>query len=241
MEKRINTFIDIHSHILPGVDDGARNVADSLAMLNKASMEGISHVVLTPHYMHNGRYNLCKEELLEQYKKFKNIVKQEKIDIELLLGNELYICNELDDLILNKQVCSYNNSDYVLIEFPFHEYDDKFDNILRNIAINGFKIVIAHPERYRYVQKNVEFCRRWIKYGCLLQGNQTSLFDQNEKIMMKLLEKKYLTFIASDAHNRMRPCSLLYAYEKVSDKFGLDYANKLFYENQILLLTNKGI
>lgn len=225
-------FIDIHSHLLPGADDGAQTLDESLYLLKQAINDGVEYIVLTPHYIKNGEFRLKKEEILSRYQAFKEKVIANGLDIKLLLGNELYIHPDLDEMLLNKEVCSMNNTSYVLVEFPFDKYKDEYDEYLYNIALNGNKIIIAHPERYGYVQNNVDFCNRWLKEGYYLQANQNSLFNQCEKTVMKLLDNNWVSFVASDAHNKKRPCMLSKAYEKVFSKYGEDKANKLFCENQ---------
>lgn len=234
-------FIDIHSHLLPGVDDGAQTLEDALYLLQQAINDGVEYIVLTPHYIKNGEFRMKRDDIVKKYHEFKEIVLAKGLNIKLLLGNELYIHPDLDEMLLNKEICSLNNTSYVLIEFPFDKYKDEYDEYLYNIALNGNKIIIAHPERYGYVQNNVDFCKRWLKEGYYLQLNQNSLFNYCEKVAMKLLEKNWVSFIASDAHNQNRPCILSKAYEKVFNKFGEDQANTLFMENQYLLLTNKKI
>lgn len=234
-------FIDIHSHLLPGVDDGAKTIDESLYLLQQAINDGIEYIVLTPHYIKNGEFRLKREDIIARYQEFKHIVLTEGLDIKLLLGNELYIHSDLDEMIMKKEVCTLNNTSYVLVEFPFDKYKDEYDEYLYNIALNGNKIIIAHPERYGYVQANVDFCKRWLKEGYYLQSNQNSLFNYCEKTTIKLLENNWISFIASDAHNKNRPCILSKAYDKVKNKFGDKKANGLFVENQYSLLTNSKI
>ena len=231
-------FIDIHSHLLPGVDDGAQTIDDSLYLIKKAIEDGIEYIVLTPHYIKNGEFRLKKDEILKRYQDFKQVVMDKGLEIKLLLGNELYIHQDLDEMLLNKEVCSLNNTSYVLIEFPFDKYRSEYDEYLYNIALNGNKIIIAHPERYRYVQNDINFCQRWLKEGYLLQSNQNSLFNYCEKTTIKLLENDWISFIAIDAHSIHRPCVLSDAYNKVVNKFGKEQADKIFYENQYSLLTD---
>ncbi|MDY5252547.1 MAG: CpsB/CapC family capsule biosynthesis tyrosine phosphatase [Erysipelotrichaceae bacterium] len=232
-------FIDIHSHLLPGVDDGAKTIDEALYLLKQAEEDGIEYVVLTPHYIKNGEFRLKKEEIVQRYQEFKDAVVANGIDIKLLLGNELYIHKDLDDLLINNEICSLNNTSYVLIEFPFDKYKEEYDEYLYNIALSGYRIVIAHPERYGYVQNNIDFCKRWIKEGYYLQVNQNSLFNQCEKTVMKLIGNKWVSFVASDAHNEYRPCNLSKAFAKIMSNFGEEVANDLFCENQYKLLLNE--
>lgn len=234
-------FIDIHSHLLPGVDDGAQTIDESLLLLQQAINDGVEYIVLTPHYIKNGEFRLKREDIIARYQEFKQIVLSKGLDIKLLLGNELYIHQDLDEMIMKREVCSLNNTSYVLVEFPFDKYKDEYDEYLYNIALNGNKIIIAHPERYGYVQANVDFCKRWLKEGYYLQSNQNSLFNYCEKTTLKLLEKNWISFVASDAHNKNRPCILSKAYEKVSKLKGIEFADSLFYENALKMLQNKSL
>lgn len=241
MSKNQFGFIDIHSHILPGIDDGSLNYYESLKLISSAIKDGIRYIVLTPHYMHHGRYRVAKEDLLAHYHHFKETIMSAGLDITLFLGNELYIHDELDEIILNDYVCTMNNTSYVLIEFPFGTYNDKYDRILRSISLNGYRIIIAHPERYAYVRKDIDFCQRWLKKGYYLQINQDSLFNNLEKTAMKLIDKGYVSFVASDAHNENRPCALSKAYDKICEKFSNKVANELFCENAIKILKDEYI
>ena len=234
-------MIDIHSHLLPGVDDGCQSLEESLSLLKGAIQEGIEYVVITPHFMKNGAFKLSRDEIVKRFIEFKKIVKDKGLDIELLLGNELYIHSSLDKLLLDKQVCSLNNTRYVLVEFPFEKYLDEYDEALYNIACSGYKVIIAHPERYAYVKDDINFVNRWIKEGYLLQCNQNSLFNANQKTVFRLIEKNYVSFIASDAHNEYRPCSLLKAYQKVKKQFGEITADKLFEDNALNMLQNREV
>lgn len=234
-------FIDIHSHLLPGVDDGAQSIDESLRLIEQAVDDGIEYIVLTPHFIKNGEFKLEKKELLKRYINFKSVINDKKLNINLFLGNELYIHDELDDLLIKDSICSINATSYILIEFPFTDYKNEYDETLYNISLSGYKIIIAHPERYQYVRDNIDFCKRWIKEGYLLQCNQNSLFNGNEKLVVNMIKKGYVSFIASDAHNEYRPCLLSKAYEKIKNKFSIEIAADLFFNNQLKILKNESI
>ncbi len=232
-------MIDIHNHLIPNIDDGSDSLELSRTMLEEAIEEGITHVCITPHFMKHGPYNVEREKLIEMFYEFKEEVKD--LNISLYLGNELYIDRDLDELLIKKKICSLNNTRYVLIEFPFHDYKNDFDEYLYNISLN-YKIIIAHPERYSYVQKDQEFVNRWLKQGYYLQANATSLWDREEKkAMFFMIEKGQLSFIASDAHNKHRPLSLIDAYDLISRKFDEQTARGLMYQNPALMLQDKKI
>lgn len=232
-------MIDIHNHLIPNIDDGSDSLELSRSLLKDAIEEGITHVCITPHFMKHGPYKVERDELIKLFYQFKESIKDLKVN--LYLGNELYIDKELDELLLQKRICSLNNTKYVLVEFPFHDYKNDFDEYLYDISLS-YKIVIAHPERYSYVQKDPEFVKRWLKNGYYLQANATSLWDREEKkALFSMIEKGQLSFIASDAHNKHRPLSLIDAYDLISKKFDESTAKTLMHENPALLLQDKNI
>lgn len=222
-------MIDIHCHVLPNVDDGSDSLKLSRKLLSDAKNEGIEKVLITPHFMRLDKYRLRRKELLPLFNKLKEDTKD--IGISLYLGNELYIDSELDTLLANREICSLNDSRYVLVEFPFNEYKREYDEYLYNISLD-YKIIIAHPERYKYVIENHDFVTKWTKRGYLLQCNQNSLFiKENKKVVFDLIEKSLVSFICSDAHNLNRPLSLMDAYKLIEHKFNSEIANLLFNEN----------
>lgn len=230
-------MIDIHNHLIPNIDDGSDSLKLSRKLIKDAIDEGITDILITPHFMKHGPYDIRKEELSVLFEKLKEETKD--LDVRLYLGNELLIDRELDELLLNDQVCAMNGSRYVLIEFPFEHYRDEYDEYLYNVSLE-YKIIIAHPERYYFVQKKHDFVNRWLSEGYLLQSNSTSLFHSDTKrVVYDLIEKGKLSFIASDAHNQYRPVSLLDAYKLVSRKFSEETAELLMEINPGKVIEDK--
>lgn len=230
-------MIDIHSHILPNVDDGSNGLDLSKKLLIDAYNEGIREVCITPHFINHSSLNITKDKLQELFNSFFDEVKD--IGINLYLGNELMIDSKLDSLLLEDKVCTLNNSKYVLIEFPFDKYLDEYDEYLYNVSLD-YKIIIAHPERYDYVINNYHFIDRWIKEGYLLQANSTSLTSfKQRQIIYKMIEEGKLTIMASDAHNEIRNLSLINAYNKITNKFNKEIADTLFEINPSKIINNE--
>lgn len=230
-------MIDIHNHIIPNVDDGSDSLELSRQLLIDAIEEEITDVCITPHFMKHGPYKLRKKELTFVFEEFKKNVAD--LEVNLYLGNELYIDRELDDLLMNNQICSLNDSRYVLVEFPFEEYKSEYDEYLYNVSLN-YRIIIAHPERYRYVKRDPEFVDRWITNGYVLQSNSSSFYSKDTKrVIFELIEKGKLTFIASDAHNEYRPLTLIDAYDQVARKFSEETAELLMNVNPRRVLEDK--
>lgn len=191
---------DIHSHILPGIDDGARNVEESIKLLEKFYDNGVTDIILTPHYIYNSNYNSNNKEkmllLNEINKKYKKV--------NLYLGNEVYISDNIPELIKQNEISTLNNSKYLLIELPMNSEIKNLDSIIFDIMRNGIIPIIAHPERYVYVQNNINYFDEFLDMGVLLQGNYESLFNKYgsrvNKTLKKLLKKNAITFLGSDIH-----------------------------------------
>lgn len=232
-------MIDIHNHLIPNIDDGSDSLELSRRLLKAAASEGITEVCITPHFMKHGPFNVRKKELLELFESFKEETKD--INIRLYLGNELYIDPELDELLLNDEICTMNESRYVLVEFPFEEYKREYDEYLYNISLE-YQIIIAHPERYYYVKKDHDFVKRWLNEGYILQSNTTSLgSSDSRRVIYDLLSKGRLSLMASDAHNEYRPLSMIEAYDHISRKFNEETAEYLMNINPKCVIENEPI
>ena len=138
-------MIDIHNHLIPGIDDGSDSLQLTRKLLIDAIEEGITEICITPHFMKHGPYKVRKKELVPLFEDLKT--KTSDLDIQMHLGNELYIDRQLDELLENNEVCTLNGSKYVLVEFPFEHYRKEYDDYLYNISLNH-QIIIAHPQRY---------------------------------------------------------------------------------------------
>ena len=161
--------------------------------------------------------------------------------IKLHIGNELYIHSDLPELLEKGEILTLAELDYILVEFPFQNYKDEYDEILYELSLK-YRIIIAHPERYSYVQDNQNFCLRWLNEGYLLQANQNSLFKkETKKLLIPMIEHGFVSFIASDAHNEHRPCLLSEARELLIEEFGECIAVKLTQENPEKILKNEPI
>ena len=234
-------MIDIHNHILPNVDDGSDSLDKTRKLLIDAINEGITDVCITPHFSRLDSYTYKSEQLLNKFEELKTYCID--LQINLYLGNELMIDKDLDELLISKQLLTLNNSRYVLVEFPFEVYKSEYDEYLYNISISGYKIIIAHPERYKYVIDNPnKYINKWINEGYYLQCNQTSLQDRKMRsFIFNLIENKQLHFIASDAHNSHRPLTLIDAYKLVEKKFNCEVSKLLFIDNPKNVINNNDV
>ena len=231
-------MIDSHSHLVSRVDDGSQSIEESLALLKQAEKDGITELITTPHFMKNGEFRIKASELVKRFNELKQAYQG---SIKLHLGNELYIHPELPELLEQGDILTLAESKTILVEFPFQSYKNEYDEILYELSLK-YRIIIAHPERYHYVQEDPNFCLRWLKEGYLLQSNQNSLFKkETKKILFSMIEHGFISFIASDAHNEYRPLILKEAYDLLEEEFGASVAKQLTEENPGKLLINEEI
>ena len=227
--------IDIHSHILYGIDDGSKSIEESINIIKEHIKMGFTDIVVTPHYIEKSKYetnNIDKENIL---KTLKQELKKQNININLYLGNEVFVNNNLEELLKKKEISTINNSKYLLIEFPMNEKPKDINNIIYELKIKGIIPIIAHPERYDYVEKNPNLVLEWIEEGALLQSNYGSIIgvygSGPQKTIKKLLKKDLIEFLATDIHY---PNNKIYLnMDKIRKKL-----KKLITEERFIELTN---
>ena len=194
-------MIDIHNHILPGIDDGAQNMAESIAMLRMAHADGIEVIVATPHH-----FPLTERDPSGYPFRIRDeVVEQSQTKITLLVGQEIAISEDVPRELANKTLLSFEQTEYALIELPFFDYPDWVDEALLQIRRDGFTPVIAHPERNTEVQNDPNMLLSIREKGMLTQINAGSLLghfgDVANETAIRLLEMESVDVIASDAHS----------------------------------------
>lgn len=198
-------FKDIHCHLLPGIDDGSKTIEESIETLRRAEEEGVTEIVLTPHYIENTRYNCNNKNKKELFEELKKAMASAGINIKIYLGNENYISNNFVDLMTKKEIMTINNSRYLLFEFPLNQIYQNSKEILYELVTMGCVPILAHPERYRDFQKHPELAEEYASMGILLQGNYKSLlgkYGRGAKKTLKIfLKKGLITFMGSDMHH----------------------------------------
>ena len=196
-------IIDIHNHILPGVDDGAMTMDDAVEMAALAARCGIQKIVATPHYQYEGDASL--QILEDAFEALSAALKYEQIHITLEKSMEIMASDDLPELLQQGKVWTYPNSSYFLVEFNPNEDRDYFDRLLDRCVQAGFTPVIAHPERYHAVRRHPEIAQQWCRKGYGVQVNRDSLlglFGEHPFYCADLLLRKgWANCIASDAHS----------------------------------------
>lgn len=236
-------MIDIHSHILPYVDDGARDLDISIEMLWQAKEANTSAIVLTPHSnLYEYDKNL-KQELQQVFDAFKNKVQNEQIDIKLYLGGEVFCDENVTSLAYKRLLPTINNSRFMLIEFDFYASSQYICDTIKSLGAMGYVPIVAHPERYECVKRQHRIGLDFMNSGALLQVNKGSLigdFGERERdCAFELINHRLAQFVASDAHTPYgRNPDMEYTYDIVQDDFGDKMAHKLFKSNPLAVINN---
>lgn len=225
-------MIDIHSHILPEVDDGSENLEQSLQMLKETERQGITDVILTPHYRPD--YMPERENIEKQFAILKSAAKENGINVSLYLGQEIYAFSEMVKWLKEGKLLPMNDSKYILVEFSAKQEMDITETVYM-LKTQGYIPIVAHLGRYFYA--DVETALEVKEIGGFIQLNATSLCGSvfHRRRAMKFIKEGLADFIASDVHYK-RKNDMLKAYMLVCKKFGKETADKLFTENAKILL-----
>ena len=221
-------MIDIHTHILNDVDDGASSIEESIEMLKEQVKQGVTVCILTPHFK---RYKEDKEKFIDtQFLKLKDKVQELNLPIHLYLGKEVYYRDSL--LELDNRL-AIKDTPYVLVEFSTR-VDPQIDEAVYNLKVLKLKPIIAHIERYSYLKKSDY--SKLKKTGALIQVNAAAIIGseglKRRFLSRYLLKHQLVDIVASDSHNMStRKPNLKKAYQKVYKKYGRAYAERLFLEN----------
>ncbi|GBE31846.1 MAG TPA: capsular biosynthesis protein [Nitrospirae bacterium] len=239
----MNNFIDIHCHILPGLDDGAGDIGESVEMLKIAEDDGISVVVATPH-MGGGIY----DTRIDDISRAAGMLRQRTGTPELLIGADVMISPGLIDNLKNGKVPLINNGRYLLLEFPVFSIPpvDYLSNLFDGLEYINVSPVITHPERNAIFSRNMSLLRHLVDAGASVQVTAMSVtggFGRTVKRVTKELFKRGLVHaVATDAHNtKRRPPVLSKAYLKVKKDFGEDTAERVFITNPRKILNGDDI
>ncbi len=239
-------MIDIHLHILPGVDDGSPSMESSLEMAQLALESGVHGVIATPHCNLPEEPCLNAQGMEQQVKRFRRALQQAGIPLKVYGGMEIFGTPQTAQRLQTGQLCTLAGSRYPLIEFPFVDYGDTATEILDSVLRLGLRPIVAHPERYHYTQSDPRLLNLWVEMGCLLQINRGSLFGRfgrhAEALANGLLERNFVSFVASDAHSpTVRTPWLRDAAEYLLREYPKETVWALLEENPHRVLENKEI
>lgn len=231
-------MFDIHSHILPGIDDGAKDLTESLALLKIAEDDGITHMVATPH-IHIGRFNNSIKTLAPGITSLKHAALSSDINLKLALAAEVRLDVELMALVMSDElpfIGTVSSVNYLLLELPHSHVPQGYDKFINWLSRRNIKTIIPHPERNRDIQANPFYIERLKQLGCEFQLTASSLEgawgDTAKAISIDMLQKGLVSYVASDAHSvKRRPPVLSKAKKLVADLIGENKAQNLFVAN----------
>ncbi|WP_338470966.1 CpsB/CapC family capsule biosynthesis tyrosine phosphatase [Niallia sp. XMNu-256] len=235
-------MIDIHCHILPGIDDGAQSVYESINMAREAVREGITTIIATPHK--NNQYNNEKRDILEKVARLNETLSNEGIPLTILPGQEVRIYGEIiQDYLTGGRILPLNETNYLFVEFPSGSVPRYAERLFYELQTEGLIPIIVHPERNQAIIENPDLLYKFINNGALSQvtaGSLTGYFGKKiKKFSEQLIEADLIHFIASDAHNvRNRTFKMSDAMDAVEKKYGIDMVY-MFRENAELLVEGK--
>ncbi|MGF2146778.1 tyrosine-protein phosphatase [Enterococcus gallinarum] len=217
-------MIDLHCHILPGIDDGAETMEASIAMAEKAISQGITHILCTPHH-NNGKYHNPKSDVISLVSSLQSELDQRNLPLTVLEGQEVRITGDLIEDIRNDEILFTDLDDtYILIEFPTMEVPTYSEQVFFELKSLGKIPVIVHPERNAYFRKDPNHLIPFLDMGCLAQLTAPSYMGVFGKDIQKtakiMVEHNLVQMVASDAHGvKKRTFYMKEAYEQIAKDF----------------------
>ncbi|MFJ6412496.1 tyrosine-protein phosphatase [Terribacillus saccharophilus] len=238
-------MIDIHCHILPGVDDGARTLEDSIEMAKAASEQGIHTIVATPHHRNN-QFDNYREDILTRVDELNRILEEENIEVNILPGQETRIYGDLAEGLVAKEILPVNlDTPYILVELPTSTVPKYTNKLLYDLQVEGYTPIIVHPERNSELLSNPDKLYELVKSGVLTQVTAASLVGKFGKKIRnfshEIVQSNLTHFIASDAHNiHGRGFVIKAALQVIEENYGSEYIFN-YLENANQLVTGETI
>lgn len=238
-------MIDFHTHIIPNIDEGSRSIEETFNLIKEAKEAGFEGIVLTSHYIEN-YYETDVPERDMWVKAISDNLKQKGIETDLYLGNEIYISGNMMNLLIEGKASTINNSSYVLFEMQLNAEPMNLYDVIYSLQENKLIPVLAHPERYSFIQKEPELVYDLIEKGVLMQANYGSILGQyGEKAQMivrRFLENNMIHFLGTDVHRQNTIYKRIpHALKEIEEIVGRVKLEQLTTINPQLALENKRI
>ena len=236
-------MIDIHHHLLWGMDDGASSMEASLAMAKTAAADGISHIVCSPHA--NGSYAYDPRVIAERIGALQSLLDLESIAIKLGHGCDFHMSYEnIQEAKVDPAKFSINGLGYILVEIPDYGISRGLTEIFYQLQLAGLTPILTHPERNPTLQADPPRLTDWLRGGVLIQVTAGSVVGRMgrhaERMAHDLLANRWVHFLATDAHNTTsRPPKMREAFEVVAQRYGPDYAHLLCVSNPLAAFMGK--
>ncbi|MBC2581555.1 tyrosine-protein phosphatase [Clostridium sp. DJ247] len=233
-------MVDIHSHVLPGIDDGADVIEKTLEMLKIASEDGTKNIVATPHF-YTGYYDNKYEDICKLTTEVNNIAQEKGMDINIISGQEVFLDKHTLEFYNEGIVGCIGETKYMLIELSMKAIPKDALDMIYELRLQGIKPIIAHPERYSYIIEKPSTINDFINEGCLFQINTGSIKGLFGKTVKKtaetLIQHGICNFIASDAHTIKSRCPGLKEALHITKSFNKKLSEEVI-ENGYKLLNN---
>jgi len=239
-------MIDIHSHILPGVDDGPGDEEGTLALLRRMAADGITEVAATPHML-DGRYDVSRDRMLEGVERVRRLVEEEVPSLTVHPGAEVLVHPDLPDRLARGEVATLSEGGrYILVEMSFQVVPVELGRLLFEIQLKGVVPVLAHPERTRQVQRRPEILDPLVEAGVLMQINASSLTgdlgEAERGAALALVERGVAHIVASDAHDPVsRPSRMKEAQHLLMDLVGQEETDRMVAERPRRILAGEEV
>jgi protein-tyrosine phosphatase len=235
-------FIDIHTHILPGVDDGSQSMEETIKMLQIAQQEQIETIIATPHYIPGGR-NLPVHILMQRLEEVQAEAVKVNPNMKLFLGNEIYYSNSVIEDLKTGKALTLANSRYTLVEFSTKDTDQHIYRSLSGLIRAGYIPILAHVERYRCFYKKEYLIHDLIEAGCYIQMNSRSLvggvLDREAAYHRRLVEQGLVHLLGSDCHDdKVRVPYMTKSVQLIAKKCDESLVNKILFTNPFKVLEN---
>ena len=238
-------MIDLHTHILPGLDDGSPDLETSVLMAAVAAESGVTHLVATPHSNQRGAFeNYASPALQVRFDCLRAAVREAGIPLELSLGMEIFGTGDVLQLLHDGRLLTLGGGRYLLIEFGFHEDPLRIERLLDALLAAGYWPVVAHPERYYGLQRMPNYLFDWANRGIVLQVNKGSLFGRfgrgAQALAAAMLERGLVGCVASDAHGPdVRTPDLAGAWDYLAERYSAELARCLLEDNPGRILRSE--
>ena len=238
-------YIDIHTHILPGVDDGSGSMEETNQMLQIAQEQQIETIVATPHYIPGGR-NLSVNLLRERLEQVQAEAHKINPNMKLFLGNEIYYSDSIIEDLKAGKVLTMANSRYILVEFSPKDSEQHIYQAMSRLVRAGYIPILAHVERYRCFYKKEYLIQDLIEVGCYIQMNSRSLvsnlLDSEAAYHRSLIKLGLVHLIASDCHDiKVRIPYMRKTAQMMARKYDESLVDKILFSNPIKVLEDKYI
>ena len=239
-------MIDLHCHLLPGIDDGPQTLEESIELCRIAVADGVTHAIVTPH-IHPGRWENTRQSIEQDCENLQSELLKNNIPLQLGFAAEVRLTDQIMQQVDNNEIPFYGEVDgynIMLLEFPHGHIIPGSDKLVAWLMKHNIRPLIAHPERNKQVMKDIELLQPFIEAGCWLQltaGSVTGSFgEQAQKIAHQLLQDDAVAVLASDGHNaRARQPGLKQAFNAIAGQYGAERARRLTLHTPAVIVASQ--